>query len=91
MKTLTGWNESGQQLTPFLSIGDAVEEAFADWALNIMPPACWKSDLIQVGEPHSHIHGRATFATFHREGKTWHFAGHCHRGKIAEPHLLPQG
>jgi hypothetical protein len=89
MKTLTGWRESGKQLTPYLNTGDEVEEAFADWALNIMPPACWRPDLIQIGEPHSHVDGRATFATFHRQGRTWYFAGHCHRGKIAEPHLLP--
>ena len=91
MKTLTGWNQSGQQLTPYLNTGDEVEEAFTDWALDIMPPACWKPDLIQIGEPHSHVNGRATFATFHREGSRWYFVGHCHRGKVAEPHLLTEG
>jgi hypothetical protein len=90
MKTLARWRESGKELTPYLSVGDEVEEAFADWALNIMPPACWRPELIQIGEPFSHIDGRATFATFQRQGRTWYFVGYCHRGKIAEPHLLPQ-
>ncbi len=88
MKTLTGWNQSGQELTPFLQPGDEVEEAFSDWALNLLPPAFWSSNVVQIGEPHSHIEGRPTFATFYREGRRWFFGGYCHRGKIAEPYLL---
>jgi hypothetical protein len=51
MKTIKEWEESGMQLTSFLNVGDVVETAFADWALNIMPPAYWSERIIQVGEP----------------------------------------
>lgn len=88
MKTLAGWRSSQQQLTPYLSPGDEVEPAFADWALDLLPPAFWTSQVVQIGEPHSHVNGRPTFATFHKQGSTWFFAGYCHRGKVAEPHQL---
>ena len=88
MKTLLGWQESQQNLSPYLCPGDEVEAAFADWALDILPPAFWSSSVVQIGEPHSHIEGRPTFATFYREGGSWFFAGYCHRGKIAEPHQI---
>jgi hypothetical protein len=86
MKTLKGWHESQLQLTPYLQPGDAVEAEFADWALNLLPPAYWSSQVVQIGEPNDHIAGRPTFATFYREGGAWFFAGYCHRGKISEPH-----
>lgn len=49
MKTIKEWEESGLQLTPFLSAGDVVEPSFADWAVNIMPPAYWSERIVQVG------------------------------------------
>ncbi len=85
MKTMQGWHNSQQQLTPYLEAGDEVEEAFADWALNIMPPAFWSTRIIQIGEPHSHVEGIPTFATFYRDAGTWHFGGYCHRGRISMP------
>ena len=88
MKTLAGWHNSQQQLTPYLQAGDEVEPASSDWALNILPPAYWSSTVVQIGEPHSHIDGRPTFATFYRQGSLWFFGGYCHRGKIAEPQQL---
>lgn len=88
MKTLSGWQDSRQDLTPYLSPGDEVEAAFADWALDLLPPAFWSSTVVQIGEPNSHIDGRPTFATFYREGGAWFFGGYCHRGRIAEPHQL---
>lgn len=88
MKTLEGWHASQQELTPYLQSGDSVAADFADWALNLLPPAYWSSTVVQIGEPHSHVGGRPTFATFYREGGNWFFAGYCHRGKIAEPQQL---
>ncbi len=85
MKTYQEWRESGLQLTPFLQPGDVVEAEFADWALNVLPPAYWSANVVQVGEPNDHIEGRPTFATFYREAGTWFFGGYCYRGKITEP------
>lgn len=88
MKTLLGWQESQQELTHYLNCGEQVEPAFADWALNLSPPAFWSQTVVQIGEPHGYIDGRPTFGTFYREGSMWFFAGYCHRGKIAEPYRL---
>jgi hypothetical protein len=84
MKTIKEWEQSGLQLTPFLGAGDVVEPAFADWAVNIMPPAFWSERLIQVGEPASHVEGKATFATFYKDAGLWHFGGYCHRGRLID-------
>ncbi|WP_246096432.1 hypothetical protein [Paenibacillus sinopodophylli] len=65
----------------FLKIGDEVDEAFQEYFLNVLPPASWTASLIQIGEPYSHVGGRATYATIAKcEGK-WLFKGHCHRGQ----------
>ena len=52
MKTLTGWNESGQELTPFLQPGDEVEEAFSDWALNLQLRPDWRTSQPSRRTPH---------------------------------------
>lgn len=81
IKTRQQWAESHQNLGQFLSPGDLVDEDFIEWARDIMPPACWTSRMIQIGEPHSHIGNRATYATFHipANSKYWAFAGYCFR------------
>jgi len=84
MKTVREWEQSGLNLTPYLSVGDEVEPAFADWALNIMPPAYWSHRIIQVGEPANHVEGKAIFATFYKDGGTWRFGGYCHRGHLID-------
>lgn len=84
MKTVKEWEQSGTSLTPFLAVGDEVEPAFADWAVNIMPPAFWSSRIVQVGEPYSQAQGKATFATFYQDGGIWRFGGYCHRGHLVD-------
>ena len=85
VKTFNDWQGSGQELTPYLNPGDPVDAAFADWALNLLPPAYWSERIVQIGEPHSHIAGKPTFATFYKDAGEWFFAGYCYRGRIAEP------
>ena len=85
MKTIQGWHDSQNQLTPYLDTGDEVEPAFADWALNIMPPAYWSDRIVQIGEPHSHVHGQPTYATFYLDAGVWRFGGHCYRGRVVPP------
>ena len=47
--------------------------------------------FIQCGEPYSHEydpetgHWKATFATFQKQGDTWHYCGNCFAGKSTEP------
>ena len=65
IKTRQQWGESHQNLGEFLKVGDPADNDFIDWARDIMPPAHWTSRIIQIGEAHSHIEGRATYTTFY--------------------------
>lgn len=75
-------------------IGDYVEQSIVDDAMNILPPACWRSDCAQIGEPYEDkedkVAGRyrATYATFKRvtsgNDGIWEYCGHCFRGENKE-------
>jgi hypothetical protein len=87
IKTRQQWAESHKNLGQFLQVGDPVDSDFVEWARDIMPPAHWTGQMIQIGEPQSHVDGRATFATFHLpSGSQWVFAGYCWRTEAKEPH-----
>jgi len=90
MKDMAGWHESRLDLGKYLQIGDAVSEDMATYFLEVLPPACWRETLIQIGEPHDHVNGRATFATIYKRGGKWIFAGYCHRGEFTEPESKPR-
>lgn len=68
-------------------IGDLVEEEVVDDAMNALPPACMRSDCMQMGEPSdSRIDengkGRSTYETFKRiaEG-IYEYCGDCFKGE----------
>lgn len=82
MKTYKDWNGD---LGDYLKVGDVVDQEMADYFLNVMPPACWKGNLIQIGEPYNHINGKATYATILSTTRGWEYRGHCHRGQTEEP------
>jgi hypothetical protein len=88
VKTRQQWAESHQNLGQFLKVGDPVDGDFVEWARDIMPPAHWSGQMIQIGEPHDHIEGRATYATFYMPngGSRWTFGGYCWRRETKEPH-----
>lgn len=76
-----------------VKVGDYVEEAVVDNAINCMPPACMSSRCSQMGEPRSHRldpktgRWRATYATFKRCGDNagvWEYRGHCFQGENVE-------
>jgi hypothetical protein len=78
---------SHQNLGQFLKVGDPVDSGFVEWARDIMPPAHWAGRMVQIGEAHSHIEGRATYATFYvPSGSQWLFGGYCWRTETKEPH-----
>lgn len=71
-----------------LEIGDYVEEEVVDNFMDMLPPACWRSDCAQIGEAASHMLDerdgkcKATYATFKRIAKdTWEYCGDCFRGE----------
>lgn len=77
-----------------VQVGDYVERAIVDEAMDMLPPACMRSDCSQIGEPYSHREDpdtgkwRATYATFKRvtSGRNgiWQYCGHCFRGENVE-------
>ena len=77
-----------------VEVGDFVEQAIVDNAMDMLPPACMTSACAQIGEPYSHREDpesgkwRATYATFKRvtSGRDgiWQYCGHCFRGENVE-------
>ncbi len=78
-----------------VQIGDYVDQAVVDNAMDCLPPACMSSRCSQLGEPYSHRQDpdtgkwRATYATFKRVAGTWpegvwEYCGHCFCGETAE-------
>lgn len=82
MKTFENWKGN---LSDYLTIGDEVDEDMVDHFVNVLPPASWRADLVQIGEPHSHVAGRATYPTLHKKEGRWLYAGNCFRGESTQP------
>lgn len=68
-------------------VGTYFTEDMVNDFMDMLPPACMKSDCSQIGEPTSHRidesgKSRATYATFKRiaEG-IWEYCGDCFRGE----------
>ena len=71
-----------------VQVGDYVEQAVVDDAMDCLPPACMQNDCSQMGEPYSHrfdpANGkwRAPYATFKQvagewPNSIWEYCGHC--------------
>ena len=78
-----------------VQVGDYVEQAVVDDAMDCLPPACMTAACSQMGEPYSHREDpetgewRATYATFKKVGGKWPnciwpYCGHCFRGENVE-------
>lgn len=74
-------------------VGDYVEQAVVDDAMDCLPPACMGVACSQMGEPYSHREDpdtgrwRATYATFKRcfdAPGVWEYCGHCFQGETME-------
>ena len=74
-------------------IGDYVEQAVVDDAMDCLPPAGMSATCSQMGEPYSHREDpetskwRATYATFKRcmdAPGVWEYCGHCFQGETSE-------
>ena len=71
MKTMEEWDGTGLSFCDFAEVGDEVDEEIYDYFLDILPPACFTSRLLQVGEPAAHRvdengNFRPIFTTFER-------------------------
>ncbi|WP_258959285.1 hypothetical protein [Paenibacillus tyrfis] len=78
MKTYAGWEGS---LNEYLSIDDLVDEGIVNYFINVLPPACFTSQVIQMGESYSHIGGKPTFPTLKKTSQGWAYAGNCFMGQ----------
>jgi hypothetical protein len=77
MKTYKDWKGS---LHKYLDIFDLVDEEMVNHFTNVLPPATFRRDLIQLGEPFDHINGQAVYPTLMKTAEGWRYAGNCYLG-----------
>jgi len=70
--------------------GDLVEQEVIDTYMDMIMPACMRSDCFQIGTAANHVSEngkwRATHATFKRvDCDTWEYCGECFRGENEPP------
>lgn len=82
-KTFDEWTESGAiDFDSYVGMGDEVDEAIVDNFLELLPPACHTSRLMQMGEPNEHLPDdrggfQPTFMTFEKVDGKWYYRGYC--------------
>ena len=62
--TLEQWEESKKPFSQFAKPKTEVDEDIFYYFLEVLPPHYWKSGIMQVGEPYTHINGIPAFETF---------------------------
>ena len=76
MKTMEEWKASKLSLEKFLRVGDKVDEKIKEYFIEVLPPASWTSDCIQMGEPYDcDEKGRDTYLTLHFKSNGWIYVG----------------
>jgi hypothetical protein len=93
LKTLSGWRESGLNLSDYLAVGDEVDEALVEEQMNCVPPHRHRSDYLQVGEPYCDAYDEnfncsTAYTTFRKKTDNnrscWIYAGHCFTGEVTD-------
>lgn len=78
VKTYENWKGS---LSQYLEVGDRVDEEMYNHFINVLPPATFKSNLVQMGEPYSiSKENKSTYETLELINGHWTYKGHCHKG-----------
>ena len=90
---MNDWNKGfDEQFKP----GELFTSEIAEYFLDVLPPACWSSTFVQVGEPHDHRKDKngnfkATYATFESVKGTindvdsiWKYCGNCFKDEHEE-------
>jgi hypothetical protein len=78
MKTYANWKGS---LNEYLQVGDLVDEDIVEHFINVLPPITFNGNMIQMGEPYSHIPGAGgTYYTITKTIEGWMYTGICLRG-----------
>ncbi|MEK5163176.1 hypothetical protein NYE69_12665 [Paenibacillus sp. FSL R5-0527] len=86
VKTFAEWKaewkgDLDEFLKEYLQVGDVVDEETVEIFLNLVPPAYWSDNLIQMGLPHDNVNGKATYATLELTAEGWVYRGNCFRGE----------
>lgn len=86
MKTIKDYfNSNANTFDEFFRIGDIVGKDVVDEFKNVLPPATDNAYLMQMGEPYSHIGGKATYMTFVSTPQGWQYRGNCFKGEMFNP------
>jgi hypothetical protein len=86
IKSYAQWAESRLPLDKSLSVGEVIDDALVNYFVAVMPPAYVSPHLIQIGEPDSHVDGKAAFATISKSSpEGWVYKGNCFRGSDSSP------
>lgn len=93
-KTYLEWSSTGAPLDRYADLGDEVDEAIVNNFLEMLPPACHTTRLVQMGEPNELLPNEKgdycpTFMTFERVGSKWYFRGYCFHGDTQNQHRFP--
>ena len=95
-KSIEGWEDSGlPTFEDYFLVGDTVTEDVIDYFIDILPPATFRANLLQVGEPSSHEKDpasgkhRAIYPTFARTDGRWWYAGDCFIGETTNRRTRP--
>jgi hypothetical protein len=81
-KTYENWKGP---LSAYLQVGDSVCEELEMHFLEVVPPACWERDLIQLGEASDHngAGNSARFETLQKHCGEWLYTGaRMHRERV---------
>ena len=75
MKTKQGWDESKQNLTDYLQVGDEVDDDIVDYFIEVLPPQIQTPSVIQIGEPYDNTPEGDTYTTIKKVASKWVYAG----------------
>jgi len=81
LKTYADWEGT---LDEYLTVGCLVDQEMVNYFLNVLPPTYWSGYVIQLGEPSSHIGGKATYETLEKTNLGWTYAGVCFKGQTKD-------
>jgi hypothetical protein len=84
-KTWKECSDSELCISEFFQVGDTTDDETANYFISVLMPEYWTADIIQMGEPWSHVNGFPTFQTLRKDSGNWVYCGNCHRGQTAEP------
>ena len=94
-KTFNEWTESGAiDFDSYVGMGNEVDEAIVGNFLELLPPACHTSHLMQMGEPNEHLPDEKgnflpTFMTFEKVEGKWYYRGYCFHCETRNQKRMP--